>query len=405
MSLYLAPLVTLCVMLHVAGARAESAQDSGALRGDIENGKALFKDYTCYGCHGYTAETGRGPRLNPPRLNQDRFITYLRNPPNPRRMPPYQQSDVSDQKLADIYAFLQSLPSGSPEAESIPLLREILRDIPVIAATSVVGALQTSGRLPTQEEMFRRNVGSREDQRTQFPPHRIIGNLYYVGTNSLASFLVATREGHILINTNWEDSVSVLRDSVEKLGFEFTDIEIILGSHAHAGHMQGDALVKELTGGRVMAMAQDVPVLERMRPGDKPHPIDQVLGDGDEVTLGGSTLVARLTPGHTKGCTTWTMTVEEDGQSYDVVIIGSMGSNPGFQFVNNPDNPEIADEYKQGFRVLPLADTRCPAGLTSGHVQHGRKARPDRSGSEPVHRPRRLRRRTRPSRRSLPTGP
>ena len=220
-----------------------------------------------------------------------------------------------------------------------------------LVAVATVAAQQSTPPL-SQEEMFRRNVGSREDQRTQFPPHKIVGNVYYVGTNSLAAFLVTTPEGHILINTNWEDSVSVLRDSVEKLGFEFTDIEIILGSHAHADHMQGDALVKQLTGGQVMAMAQDVPALERMRPGDKPHPIDRVLQDGDEVTLGGSTLVARLTPGHTKGCTTWTMTVEEDGRSYEVVIVGSMGSNPGFQFVNNADNPMIADEYKQGFRVL-----------------------------------------------------
>ena len=241
-------------------------------------------------------------------------------------------------------------------------LREILRETPVVAATFEGAAQQTTGRFPTQEEMFRRNVGSREDQRTQFPPHRIIGNLYYVGTNSLASFLVATPKGHILINTNWEDSVSVIQDSVEQLGFEFTDIEIILGSHAHADHMQGDALVKALTGGRVMAMAQDVPALERMRPGDKPHPIDRVLQDGDQVTLGGSTLVARLTPGHTKGCTTWTMTVEEDGQSYDVVIIGSMGSNPGFQFVNNPDNPTIADEFKEGFRVLRSLTPDVPLG-------------------------------------------
>jgi metallo-beta-lactamase class B len=101
-----------------------------------------------------------------------------------------------------------------------------------------------------------------------------------------------------------------------------------------------------------MAMAEDVPALEQMRPGGKPHPIDRVLRDGDRVTLGGSTLVARLTPGHTKGCTTWTMDVQEGGRPYTVVIVGSMGSNPGFQFVNNPTNPGIADEYKQGFRVL-----------------------------------------------------
>ena len=121
-SLFLALLASVGVIPHVA------AQDPGELRGDVENGRVLFEDYTCFGCHGYTGETGRGARLNPLWLNQDRFIAYLRNPPNPRRMPPYQQAEVSDQKLADIYAFLQSLPSGSPEAESIPLLQEILEE-------------------------------------------------------------------------------------------------------------------------------------------------------------------------------------------------------------------------------------------------------------------------------------
>jgi metallo-beta-lactamase class B len=205
-----------------------------------------------------------------------------------------------------------------------------------------------------QEAMFRRNVGTAEEQRARFPPHRIAGNLYYVGSKSLASFLVATPAGHILINTNWEDGVPNLRASVEELGFDFQDIKIILGSHAHADHMQGDALVKELTGASVMVMAEDVPLLEAdiMRPGGKPHAVDHVLHDGEEVALGGSTLVARRTPGHTPGCTTWTMTVAEDGESYEVVIIGSMGSNPGFRFVDNPDNPTIADQYRQGFAVL-----------------------------------------------------
>ena len=222
----------------------------------------------------------------------------------------------------------------------------------LVAALATADAAAQTTILERQEAMFRRNVGTSEQQRAQFPPHKIAGNLYYVGSQSLASFLIATPEGHILINTNWEDAVPTLQKSVEDLGFDFEDIEIILGSHAHGDHMQGDALVAQLTGARVMAMAQDVPLLERMTPGDKPHPIDRILQDGDEVTLGGTTLVARLTPGHTPGCTTWTMTVEENGQSYDVVIIGSMGSNPGFQFVNNPTNPTIADQYKQGFAVL-----------------------------------------------------
>lgn len=214
--------------------------------------------------------------------------------------------------------------------------------------------------LERQREMFSRNVGSAEQQRAQFPPHRIVGNLYYVGSESLASFLIATPEGHILINTNWEDSVEILRASVEDLGFNFEDIEIILGSHAHGDHMQGDALVKELTGASVMAMADDIPGLLRIQPGGKPHPVDRVLEDGDEVMLRGSTLVARLTPGHTPGCTTWTMAVEEGDETYNVVIVGSMGSNPGFQFVNNTTNPTIVDQYKKGFSVLSSLSVDIP---------------------------------------------
>ena len=223
---------------------------------------------------------------------------------------------------------------------------------PVLASSGAAAQQPAGGKVWTQEEMFRRNVGTREDQTTPFTPHKVIGNIYYVGTRSLASFLVTTPDGHILINTNYEAGVPGLKDSVEKLGFKFSDIKIVLGSHAHGDHMEGDALVKEMTGAQVMAMAEDVPALERMRPGGKPHPVDRILRDGDRVILGGATLVARLTPGHTKGCTTWTTTVQEEGRERSVVIIGSMGSNPGFQFVNNKDNPTIADEYKQGFRVL-----------------------------------------------------
>lgn len=253
----------------------------------------------------------------------------------------------------------------------------------LIASLVCMDATAQTTILERQEAMFRRNVGTSEQQRAQFPPHKIVGNLYYVGSQSLASYLIATPEGHILINTNWEDAVPTLRKSVEDLGFDFEDIEIILGSHAHGDHMQGDALVKELSGGRVMAMAQDVPLLERMRPGDKPHPIDRVLEDGDEVSLGGTTLVARLTPGHTPGCTTWTLTVEEDGRSYDVVIIGSMGSNPGFQFVNNPTNPTIADQYRQGFAVLrslspdiPLASHPAMYDMVAKHARIGTTPNP-----------------------------
>ncbi|MFL2848615.1 MAG: subclass B3 metallo-beta-lactamase [Pseudohongiellaceae bacterium] len=235
--------------------------------------------------------------------------------------------------------------------------------------------------LERQREMFSRNVGSAEQQRAQFPPHRIVGNLYYVGSESLASFLIATPEGHILINTNWEDSVEILRASVEDLGFNFEDIEIILGSHAHGDHMQGDALVKELTGASVMAMADDIPGLLRIQPGGKPHPVDRVLEDGDEVMLGGSTLVARLTPGHTPGCTTWTMAVEEGDEAYNVVIVGSMGSNPGFQFVNNTSNPTIVDQYKKGFSVLSSLSVDIP--LASHPAMYNMADKYERLGQSP----------------------
>jgi metallo-beta-lactamase class B len=252
----------------------------------------------------------------------------------------------------------------------------------IVALASVAAmAQQSAGRVWTQEELFRRNVGSREDQLAPFPPHRIVGNLYYVGTRSLASFLVATPDGHILINSNYEAGVPTLRDSVEKLGFSFADVKILLGSHAHGDHQEGDAMVKALTGAQVMAMAEDVPALERMRPGDKPHPIDRVLKDGEQVALGGATLVAHLTPGHTRGCTTWTMRVEEGGRSHDVVIICSLGVNPGFVLVGNTDVPQIVEEFERSYKVL--RELPCDVPLGSHPAMYNMVEKHQRLGSGP----------------------
>ena len=231
-----------------------------------------------------------------------------------------------------------------------------------VVSTSVLVAQQPAGKVWTQEELFRRNVGSPQDQDTQFPPHKIIGNIYYVGTNSLASFLVTTPQGHILINTSYERTVPIIKASVEKLGFKFSDIKIILGSHAHGDHMEGDAAAKELTGAQVMAMAEDVPALERMRPGGKAHPIDRILHDRDDVQLGGTTLRAYLTPGHTRGCTTWTMNVQEGGKNLLVVIIGSLGVNPGFVLVDNKDTPGIVDEFERAYTVMRSLPADVPLG-------------------------------------------
>jgi metallo-beta-lactamase class B len=146
--------------------------------------------------------------------------------------------------------------------------------------------------------------------------------------------------------------VPVIRAAVEKLGFKFTDIKIILGSHAHGDHMEGDAMVKELTAARVMAMEQDVPALKKIMPGGKAHPVDRVLHDGEEVKLGGSVLTAHLTAGHTKGCTSWSLKTTEAGKSYEVVIVGSVGWNPGYVLVNNKDYPQIGDDYIRSFATL-----------------------------------------------------
>jgi metallo-beta-lactamase class B len=185
-----------------------------------------------------------------------------------------------------------------------------------------------------------------------FPAFKIIGNVYYVGTDNLGSFLINTPQGNILINSDFDDTVPQIKASVEKLGFKFSDTKILLGSHAHGDHMDGDARVKEMTAAQVMVMEQDVPAISKMTPGGKPHPIDRVLHDGDEVKLGGTTLVAHLTPGHTKGCTTWTLKATEGGKTYNVVILGSIGVNPGYVLVGNKDYPQIADDYVKGFKVL-----------------------------------------------------
>lgn len=207
------------------------------------------------------------------------------------------------------------------------------------------------------------NTSIQNDWTEPLPAFRIAGNLYYVGSKGLASYLVATPEGHILINSNLEAGVPLIRASVESLGFKFTDIKILLISHAHWDHDAGSALIKELTGAKYMVMDADVEAVESGGKADfhyandaetlyKPTKVDRVLHDGEEVALGGSVLVAHLTPGHTKGCTTWTMKVMEGATTYNAVIVGSPNVNPGYKLVGNALYPQIADDYEKMFRVL-----------------------------------------------------
>src|ERR1700730_2972570 len=196
-----------------------------------------------------------------------------------------------------------------------------------------------------------------------FPPHHVIGNVYYVGSQALASYLITTPQGHILINSSLESSVPLIRESIEKLGFKFGDVKILLISHAHWDHCSGSAAVKELTGAKYMVMDADVPEIEAGGKGNfqygdvptsryQPTKVDRVLHDGDEVRLSGTVLVAHLTPGHTKGTTTWTTKVAEAGKTYNVVIVGSPNVNAGYKLVNNSLYSQIASDYERMFRVL-----------------------------------------------------
>jgi metallo-beta-lactamase class B len=198
---------------------------------------------------------------------------------------------------------------------------------------------------------------------TPLAPFRIADNLYYVGSQDLASYLVVTPKGDILINSSLESSPALIKKSVEQLGFHFSDIKILLISHSHADHDAGSAEVKRLTGAKYMVMDGDVPVVESGGAKDFAYPtdlypavkVDRVLHDGDQVRLGNAVLVAHKTPGHTRGNTTWTMRAMIGGQPRDVVIVGSWFVNPGYRLVDHPGKPAsypgIAADYEHSFVV------------------------------------------------------
>ena len=190
------------------------------------------------------------------------------------------------------------------------------------------------------------------DWHKEFPAFKIAGNLYWVGTADLAVYLINTPQGNILINSNFPEDVPHVKKSIERLGFKYKDTKIILASHAHGDHDAAVGLIKSETGAQLMIMDADVPETESTASGRPGAHVDRVLHDLDVVELGGSKLTAHLTPGHTKGCTTWTMQVDERGRKLNVVIIGSPNVNAGTVLVGNKNYPQIADDYVKTFKVL-----------------------------------------------------
>lgn len=207
------------------------------------------------------------------------------------------------------------------------------------------------------------------DWTTQITPFRIADNLYYVGSRDLASYLITTPQGDILINSNLTTSPPQIRHSVEQLGFHWTDIKILLISHAHSDHDAGSAEILRETHAKYMVMDGDVPVVESggakdfaygPKPQYPPAHVDRILHDGDTVTLGNVTLTAHKTAGHTRGCTTWTMRAHLPGEPAtklrNVVIVGSWNVNPGYRLVaahGRPASyPGIAQDYARTFETL-----------------------------------------------------
>jgi metallo-beta-lactamase class B len=180
-----------------------------------------------------------------------------------------------------------------------------------------------------------------------FPPHKIMDNMYYVGTKELATFLFVTPQGNILMNSNYEASVPVIKANVEKLGFKLSDTKILIAGHAHPDHVEGDAMMKELTGAQVVVGRVDEAKTREFRPGGKEHPVDRLVDDGETVSLGGTALTAHIMPGHTRGCLAWSTTLKENGKSYYTFIECSLNG----RFVQTLDQyPGILDDFRATYK-------------------------------------------------------
>lgn len=257
--------------------------------------------------------------------------------------------------------------------------------VALIAILSIVLAIVlVSARKPAQN-----------DWTEPFPAFRIADNLYYVGSKGLANYLITTPEGHILINSDLEANVPLIRNSVESLGFKFSDIKILLISHAHWDHCAASATIKKLTGAKYMVMEGDAPVVESGGKADffyandpeAQYPaagVDRILRDGDEVKLGGVVLTAHLTPGHTKGCTTWTMKVKDGARTRDVVIVGSPNVNPGYNLVNDKQYTQMKQDFERTFAVLKSLSCDYFLGAHGSYFDLERKYARFKSGTTNV---------------------
>lgn len=214
-------------------------------------------------------------------------------------------------------------------------------------------------------------------------PFRVIGNIYYVGAKGLASYLIATPDGLILHDTGTVEMHDVIVSNIETLGFKVEDVKFMLHSHAHVDHMQGHAAMQRATGAQIVALGGDAVAIEAGEDnsalgdeGWEPAPVGRVIEDGDTLTLGGTTLRAVFTGGHTQGATMWWTTVEEEGQTYTVAFRGGEIPNAGVPLVDNPRHPTVVEDTQRTLRVLKDLDP--PDLLLHNHVRaQSRELDPD----------------------------
>jgi metallo-beta-lactamase class B len=188
---------------------------------------------------------------------------------------------------------------------------------------------------------------------TPVTPFKVIGNIYYVGTVRVTSFLITTPEGNILIDTGYEQMAPLVRDSIERLGFKLTDVKLLLTSHGHNDHVGGHAFIQKLSGAKILVSEADAPAVTTGGRGNGPAvvKIDGFVRDKQEVSLGGVKLTAHLTPGHTKGCTTWTMTADDGGRKYNVVFVCSLSINDA-RLLGDPAYPTRATDFRKSIDIF-----------------------------------------------------
>ncbi len=207
-------------------------------------------------------------------------------------------------------------------------------------------------------------LAANPDWNRPIEPFRVAGNLYYVGASDVSAYLITTSKGHILLDTGFRETVPLIEANLAKLGFHMTDVRLILTSHAHYDHAGGVADVKQRTKARFLANPAEAPLFRRGGKGDfafgdkYPYPPvspDGALSDGVPVKLGETALTPHFTPGHTKGCTSWAMKIQDGGRGYNVVIACSL-SAPGYKLVGNEQYPQIVQDFEASIaklRALP----------------------------------------------------